>query len=381
MERIRIFHLVESGDTSGFFPQLARWHDRERFEMTLGTIYGIDPALREQMTEMGVATWDGGASGRGGLPGTARRLRRHLAAGADIIHTHLFEPSLVGLGVARTLGLPRVSTRHHSNYHARMDKRWHERLDRLATRWSDVVIAVSEHTATVMIEDERADPARIRTIPNGVDVGRITTSGADDLRALRESLAEGAESARLVLHPARFHPEKGHFELFEAVDRVNRGGEVRIRLLLAGDGPARGDYEDRIRRLGIADDVVFLGFRRDIHDLMTVADLVVLPSLAEAFGLALLEAIYLGAPVLASDVGGLPEIVHDLGYGSLVPPGDPAALAGAIERCLEEPPEDVDLAAVRRAIEERYSFATMMKRYEQVYEDVVASGTRGRLAR
>jgi glycosyltransferase involved in cell wall biosynthesis len=322
------------------------------------------------MEESGVRVWNGGGSGRRELPLVARRLRRYLPGTADVVHTHLFEPSLVGLGVARSLGLPTVSTRHHSNYHARMGKRWHVQLDRLATRWSDVVIAVSEHTAQVLIEDEGADPVRVRTIPNGVDAAAIATSGPETLQALRASLVGADESVRLVLHPARFHPEKGHFELFEAVARVNRESDVRIRLLLAGTGPARPDYEEYIRRIGIQGDVDFLGFRHDIHDLMTVADVVVFPSLAEAFGLALLEAIYLGAPVIASDVGGMPEIVRSLGHGTLVAPGDPAALASAIVKCLDAPPERVDRQAVARLVEERYSFRTMMGEYEGVYEEL-----------
>jgi len=370
--RTRIFHVVESGDTSGFFPQLARWHDRDRFEMTLGTIYAADPHLVRQMGEHGVPVWSGGATSRRGLPLVARRLRDRLTGRTDVVHTHLFEPSLLGLGVARTLGLSTVSTRHHSNYHARMDKNLHVRLDRLATRWSDIVIAVSRHTADVMVEDEGADPARIRTIPNGVDVARITTSGDDELRALRASLTGGDDSVRLLLQPARFHPEKGHFELFEAIRLLGEGDGPKVRLLLAGDGPARPDYEARIRELGIEDRVEMLGFRRDIHDLMTVADIVVLPSLAEAFGLALLEAIYLGAPVIASDVGGMPEIVGDLGHGRLAPPGDSRAWAAAIGETLAVPPIHADREAIARIVDERYSFATMMRRYEEVYDELAA---------
>jgi len=367
MSRIRVFHVIEAGDTSGFFPQLARWHDRERFEITFATIYEVDPALREQLESMGVAVWNGGASSRAGLPLLAARLRSELSGAADIVHAHLFEPSLVGLGVARTLRLPTVSTRHHSNYHARMGKRWHVRLDRLATRWSDVVIAVSAHTAEVLIEDEGADPRRVRTIPNGVDVARIVVSDQARLGDLRSALDGGDDSVRLVLHPARFHPEKGHFELFEAIRRVNGGGGARVRLLLAGDGPARSSYEQHVRRIGIEGDVEFLGFRRDIHDLMAVADLVVLPSLAEAFGLALLEAIHVGAAVVATEVGGIPEIVRDLGRGTLVPPGDPAALAAAITGACAAPPEPVDREALALKVAERYSFETMMRRYEEVY--------------
>ena len=117
MSRIRVFHFVEAGDTSGFFPQLARWHDSDRFEMTLGTLYEADPGLREQLQESGVPVWSGGAKGKRDFPVVARRLRQHLAGNVDIVHTHLFEPALIGLGVGRSLGLHTVSTRHHSNYH------------------------------------------------------------------------------------------------------------------------------------------------------------------------------------------------------------------------------------------------------------------------
>ena len=361
-----VFHFVERGDTSGFFPQLARWHDADQFEMVLGSLFEMDPHLRDEVEGMGVATWSAGARNRADYPRAALRLRRRLAEGVDIFHAHLFEPSLVGLTAARTRRLRTVSTRHHSNYHQRLRKPLHVRLDRLITRLSDEVIAVSEHTARVLIDDEGADPAHVHVVPNGIDVDRIVVSDEPTLSHLRADLAGGDDLVRLVLHPARFHPEKGHFELFEAMAEVQREAEFGVRLLLAGEGAFRHEYEARVADLGLRDVVTFLGFRNDIHDLMAVADLVVLPSLAEAFGLALLEAAWVGTPTVATDVGGLPEIVRSLGVGRLVEPQRPRRLADAILSELVDP-YAADADVVRARIRDEYSFERLMRGYEEVY--------------
>src|SRR4030095_10611604 len=110
-----------------------------------------------------------------------------------------------------------------------------------------------------------------------------------------------------------------------------------VRLLVAGTGPFDGDYRKQVQAAGCEDIVSFLGFRKDSADLMAAADLVILPSVAEAFGLAITEALYIGTPVVATRVGGIPEIVDDGVDGVLVPPGDSVALADAIADLLNDP--------------------------------------------
>jgi len=366
---MRILHFAQDSDTSGFFPQLARWHDRSRFEMYFATLNPIAPWLREYMESQGVTCFSCDSRRRVeypiGLVKLARFLRRNQI---DILHTHLFEPSVIGLvagALARTR--TRVLTRHYSDYHTRINKRWHVRLDQLCTRLSHRVIAVSKHTADHLIEVEGAPREKVHAVLNGIDFDRAKLSGTDARERVRREF--GAENAHLLVVIARLHPEKGHSYLFQALPEIRRRAHKPVRLIVAGAGPFDAAYREEVRALGCDDIVSFAGFRKDSADLMAAADLVVLPSVAEAFGLVLTEALYLGTPVVATRVGGIPEIVDDGADGLLVPPGNSAALADAIVELLNDSSRRAALAgAGREKVLATFRFDEMVRSYEAIYE-------------
>ncbi len=264
----------------------------------------------------------------------------------------------------------RVMTRHYSNYHTRIDKHFHVKLDQLCTRLSHRVIAVSRHTAEHMIHDEGASADKIRTIHNGIDFGRVRLSGDDAVSRVRREF--NAEDAFLLVVVGRLHPEKGYEYLFEAMADIVRRVGRNVLLLIAGKGTFEEEFRARVRSLGIDGNVRFLGFRADIPDLMAASDLVVLPSVAEAFGLVLTEALYLGTPVVATRVGGIPEIVDDGTDGVSVPAGDSRSLADAIVTLLEDEGKRRGMAGKGRTkVIERFQFETMVRAYEGVYEELI----------
>ena len=363
-------HFAEDDDTSGFFPQLARWHDRSRYRMIFGTLKPMAPWLREYMASQGVECFSCEClTRRAALPGVRRMIRFLRQYHVDILHTHLFDPSVIGLSAGWLAGTKlRVMTRHHSNYHTRINKRWHVRLDQLCTALSHRVIAVSEHTAQVMRQEEGAPPAKLRVIANGVDFDRVRVSTADAGAAIRREYAPRGEF--LLLHVGRLHPEKGYEYLFPALKHVCETAGRAVRLLVAGAGPFEQAYRDLVRQLELDDIVTFLGFRRDVVDFMAAADVLVLASVAEAFGLALTEALYLGKPVVATRAGGIPEIVDDGTDGLLVPPADPEALARAIVRLIQDDRLRQQTGfAGRDKVVARFAFEAMIRHYEQVYEE------------
>ena len=261
----------------------------------------------------------------------------------------------------------RVVTRHYSNYHTRIGKKWHVRADRLCNRMSHAIVAVSKHTLEHLVNEEGTAPEKVHVILNGIDFSRARSSGVDVVAKLRKELA--VENGYMLLMPARLHPEKGHTYLFQALPGIRKRVARDVVVLVAGAGPFEEAYRQQVRALGCDDIVRFLGFRRDVWDLMAAADLVVLPSVAEAFGLVLAEALYLGTPVVASRVGGIPEIVDDGIDGVLVPPADSGALADAIVRLLNDGQERQRLAgAGREKVRGRFSFEQMARGYEQLYE-------------
>lgn len=364
-----MLHFAESDDTSGFFPQLGTFHNRERYRLLFGTLKPIAPWLREFLERQGVACISCGARTRAEYPLSLVRLTRYLQqAQVDVLHTHLFEPSVVGLVAGVLARTPvRVVTRHYSNYHTRIGKKWHVRADRLCNRMSHAIVAVSKHTLEHLVNEEGTAPEKVHVILNGIDFSRARSSGVDVVAKLRKELA--VENGYMLLMPARLHPEKGHTYLFQALPGIRKRVARDVVVLVAGAGPFEEAYRQQVRALGCDDIVRFLGFRRDVWDLMAAADLVVLPSVAEAFGLVLAEALYLGTPVVASRVGGIPEIVDDGIDGVLVPPADSGALADAIVRLLNDGQERQRLAgAGREKVRGRFSFEQMARGYEQLYE-------------
>ncbi len=369
-----VLHFAQDDDTSGYFPQLARWHDRSRFRMTFATLGPMAPWLKEYMEAQGVACHSCACRRRAGYPLAALRLVRFLRQQrVDILHTHLFDPSVVGLVAGTLARVPvRVVTRHYSDYHTRIHKHWHVRLDRLCTRLSHAVIAVSQHTAEHLIDQEGALPAKVHAVLNGIDFERVKLSGPDVWRRVRREFA--AENAYLLLIVARLHSEKGYGYLFPAVARLKEQLDRPVRLLVAGRGPFEEAYRAQVRSLGCEEVVSFLGFRKDVPDLMAAADLVVLPSVAEAFGLVLTEALYLGTPVVATRVGGIPEIVTDGVDGVLVPPADSEALAEALAGLLRDPERRRRMAgAGRQHVIDRFRFEDMVRSYEALYDQLTST--------
>jgi glycosyltransferase involved in cell wall biosynthesis len=304
------------------------------------------------------------------LAGFLRRQR------VDILHTHLFDPSAVGLLAGLLARTPaRVVTRHYSDYHTRINRPIHVGVDRFCTRLAHRVIAVSQHTADHMMTAEKAPPGKVRVVHNGIDFERVRVSSAEAPARIRAEL--DIVDKKVVVMAARMHPEKGYEHLLDALPNVHRLVPDLV-VLIAGTGPFESRYRALSSLRGLERGVRFLGFRRDLPDVMAAADLVVLPSLAEAFGLVLAEALYLGVPVVASRVGGIPEVVDHEVDGLLVPPGDRDALAGALVRVLEDGALRRRLAgAGRERVAGRFAFDRMVREYEQIYDELDRTDEKG----
>jgi glycosyltransferase involved in cell wall biosynthesis len=378
----RILHFAQDSDTSGYFPQLARWHDRDRYQMFFGTLQPMAPWLRAYMEQQGVECFSCDCRSRIAYPWGMVRLARFLRRRRiDILHAHLFEPSVIGLQAGLLARVPlRMMTRHYSDYHTRIQKKWHLRLDQICTRLSHGVIAVSQHTAEHMIAVEGAPPEKVHTVLNGIDFDRVKLSSPDAPERLRRELAPKNEYVVLVV--GRLHPEKGYPFIFEAIAKIKGRLDRPVRLLVAGTGPFEGAFRSQVDALGCSDVVQFLGFRKDVADLMAAADLMVLPSVAEAFGLVLTEALYLGTPVVATRVGGIPEIVTDGVDGVLVPPANSQALANALTDLLGDPERRRRMAgSSRQRIEQRFQFQNMIHAYEAIYDILTHQLPKGRCAK
>lgn len=369
--RRRIVQFAEDSDTSGYFPALAKYRDGDRYQMTFATLKPMAPWLEAFMRDQDVATFSCNARSRLGYPAVILRLARRLREEqSEIFHAHLFDPSVVGLTAAALAGVPsRILTRHYSNYHTRINRPLHVKLDQWCTALSHRVIAVSNETAEHLIRVEGAPASKVTAIHNGIDFERVKTSGPGARQRIRAELGLGDLFTFLIA--GRLHPEKGYEHLFEAIRLLKDRTSRPFVLLIAGRGPFLERYQHLVSALGIGDRVRFLGFRDDLPDLMTGSDLFVLPSVAESFGLVLAEALYLGLPVVASRVGGIPEIVDDGVDGRLVTPGDAGGLAVAMGAFLSGPINLPGLGPVAvEKVRKRFDFEQMLRKYEAIYERV-----------
>jgi len=286
---------------------------------------------------------------------------------ADVIHNHMFRAETIGTRAAMALagiGHRRpyvVSTIHSSRIRSEEDRRHLRDL----TPHMDQLIAVSRAIEHKLVDEERTQTP-VRLIYNGVDLSRYDRQEPCCTLPDEYGLEPGAELVGVV---ARLEPEKGHPTLIEAWPMVLRA-RPSAYLLIVGEGSRREALEDQARDLGITDRVVFTGRRDDIPAVTAALDVAVLPSYREAQGLTVLEAMALSRPVVASNVGGIPEMITDGATGLLVPPRDAPALAAAITRLLSDHPlADMIARAGHDLVHERFCIELMVSKIQTIYDE------------
>lgn len=336
-------------------------------EVALCTLMrATDGPLAEEFAATGLRRFDLGARRLADPPALARLVRLLRRGRIDLIHGHDQYGSLLG-GLAGALArVPVVMSRH-----VLMDDapHWRGRVRaRLAVqaleRGADAVIAVSASVRDAMVRDG-VGAHRITVVHNGID-GR-PFEAAHDRAALRASLGI-PEDAPVVLMPAILRPGKGHEVLVDAAARL-APRHPDLVVAMAGEGPLRAGLEAAAAQVP---SVRLLGHRSDIPALLDACDLAVLPSFAEGLPTVLIEAAFAGRPVVASDVGGAGEIVDEGASGLLVPAGDPAALAAAIDRILADPDAARAMGDRARTLAaERFSLARQAEETRRVYGTVL----------
>ena len=353
--RLRVIHVAPGLDMGGLerlLVEFARHADRRRFALRFVSLGGRG-VLADDIEACGwpVATMEQPDGLHPSLvPRLARRFRNWQA---DVIHTHDDRAHLYGTFAGRLAGVPRlIHTRHGRNSHL---SRRQQMLVNAASRLIDHFVCVSEDIARLTVRHGvRAD--RVRSICNGIDVQRF---------AYRGPRADGP--AVLV---ARLSPEKDIETLLRAVALVVRQ-DAAFHLDIVGDGPCMSALRRASSALGLDERVRFLGAVRDVPAVLAQAGLFVLSSLTEGISLTLLEAMASGLPVVATRVGGNPEVVADGESGLLVPPQNPSALAEALLRLRRDPNACVRFgAAPRRRVEAKFDIRRMIEEYEKLYQNV-----------
>jgi glycosyltransferase involved in cell wall biosynthesis len=298
-------------------------------------------------------------------------LAAHLAeVRADVVHAHMYRAETVATRAVIALGeagqrKPYVVATIHSSRIRSLEDQQHLRE---LTPHMDRLIAVSRAIEHKLCDEQRTT-VPVSLIYNGVDLERYDSQEA--CCTLPEEYGMEAGSA-IVGVVARLEPEKGHPTLLEAWPLVLRACPDTY-LLIVGEGSRRDALEAHARELRIAHRVVFTGRRDDVPAVTAALDVAVLPSYREAQGMVILEAMALSRPVVASNVGGIPEMIEDGVTGLLVPPHDPAALAGAIIRLLANHPlADTLGRAGHDLVHDRFCIQLMVGAIESIYDEGAA---------
>jgi glycosyltransferase involved in cell wall biosynthesis len=294
-------------------------------------------------------------------PGYVARLVRILKRrGADVVHSHEFLTSVYGGAAAAIAGKPHVITMHGGRYYA--GKRHRRAALRWSARRSRAVVGVSAATANELAAHLRLPPDRVRVVHNGIRprVG----DGASVRRELGVSDGE-----MLVVAIGNLKPVKAHTVLLEALVRVStREGMPPWRLAIAGTGSEAQRLEALAAEHGVTDRVHLLGYRADVGDILAAGDVWAMTSLSEGLPLALIEAMFAGKPIVASNVGGIPEVIEHDRNGLLVPSKDSDALADAFARLFTDAALRTRLAAAaQRDAQDGFGIDRMVDAYEGLY--------------
>jgi glycosyltransferase involved in cell wall biosynthesis/protein-tyrosine-phosphatase len=332
---LRICHIVSADSWAGAEVQVATTaaYLIERPSVSLTAVLLNEGSLAHELRRLGVPMTVVDER-RTSAVGILRFLTRFLKANdIELVHTHRYKESVLGTIAAKLAGVPYVVRTVHGLREPMtgwngLKFRVYEALDKATLLcFADLVIAVSKRMADTL-RDSGYRPTTVTHVHNGVHLRKVCA--ARNAEHVRREL--GLEQRTLVIGTAgRLSPVKAHLGLLRAATLILQK-EPSARFLIAGGGPLRDDLLAAAARLHIDDKCLFVGPRADVYDLMSAMDIFVLPSLDEGIPMAILEAMALGKPVVATAVGGIPEVVHHRVTGLLVAPGDEQALADA---CLE----------------------------------------------
>ncbi|MBI4489164.1 MAG: glycosyltransferase [Deltaproteobacteria bacterium] len=389
-ETIRILHLIESLGPGGaerlLYTNLSRL-DRRRFDGIVCHLYNAGLHWAKPIQKVGYPVISLGMSDlheiRRGFFGLLQVLCDHQI---DLVHTHLYGANLYGRLAGSLKGIRVLSSLHNPDFgpEALMDNADLSRpkaygawlLDRFSCRLRGLrFLAVSEFMKRFAVHSMGIPPERIEVIYNPVDLSQFKSLPKESVAYLRKEIGLAREDP-ILLCIGRLSHQKGQWYLIQALPAIcRRFPEVKLLLVGAGLPKVEERLRDLARSQGVEGNVRFLGVRNDIVELLALCDIFVFPSLYEGLGIALVEAMAMERPCIASRTGPIPEVVENGGSGVLVEPKDPQQIAGAVVGLLD----DSSLRAKmgwrgRRIVEERFNVDRTIHQLEALYERLGGDG-------
>jgi glycosyltransferase involved in cell wall biosynthesis len=297
-----------------------------------------------------------------------------------IVHTHTAKAGFLGRIAARLAGVPIVVHTYHGHvlhgYYSHTKTQLLRRMEQALAHVTDAIVAVSDQVKRDLVAYGVATPGKVEVIPLGLDLAPYADSAA--LRGQFRRELELSDTTPLVGIVGRIFPIKNHRLFLEAAVRIV-ATEPRARFIVVGDGVLRKAMEQHAHALGIRYSVVFAGWRRDLPRIYADLDVLVVSSDNEGTPVSAIEAMAAGRPVVATRVGGLPDLISDRKTGVLVPPRDPTALAAAVLELLRDEPFARALGqTASAAVVERFATARLLRDIQALYANLLnRKGVRG----
>lgn len=284
-----------------------------------------------------------------------------------IVRTHRYRSNFYGRIAAFLAGVPTIIASVHDNY--RTDKRPERRIiNRMLSHITDKIVAVSEEVKKDIIRYDKIEPSKVVVLPNGIDVERFNPKGNfADIRK-EFSIKQGAIVVGFI---GRIVPAKGLQYLIDSIPYVNEEFK-NIKLLIIGEGSIVARLHEQAKEKKVYDSIIFTGRRRDIPDILSCIDVFVMPSIAEGLPNALLEAMAMGKPIVATEVGGIPEVMKNGVNGLLVPPRDPSALATAMKGLIGNDRLAAQMGdAARDLVLDKFSMRAIAQKWQTLYLSIL----------
>jgi glycosyltransferase involved in cell wall biosynthesis len=368
---IRVLHVIDKLSMDGVNPSsctrlLADWAaylDPRSVQLSVCTLRDPDPAgtyleqrqIRVHYVGHGALSWRN-------IPSITTLVREEAAT---IVHLHGYSAANFGRIVSRRLGVPNIV-----HEHAVLRVLPHQYVaDYVLASRTYAAVAVSDAVRRFMIRGRSIPPDKIRTIANGIDLATFQNVRADHIRRLRAELGL-LDDIRIVGTVTRLREEKGNEYLIRAVPRILEE-MPNVVILIVGEGPLRSHLQDLATGLGVGHAVRFLGFRSDVADLLGIFDVLAIPSLTEGFPLSLVEGMAAGKGIVATAVGGMPEVGVDGETVVFVPPRKPKELAEGVLKLLNDSNMCARIARNARESSTRFSIQRSAEELLKLYRDVV----------
>jgi glycosyltransferase involved in cell wall biosynthesis len=380
-EKKQIMYLINQlgyGGAQQLILNIIRNLDHSKYKPIVG-MWGGRKDIAEEFEEIGVEVVDFDGKGKADIFAFLRLYNYLKRNKIDFLNTHLSHANIVGRIAGKAAKIPCILTTYHNMYISNHPlSRW---LDVATSYMEDMGVAISKGVekswykdSAILSSDALKSGRSSFTIYNGVDIDKINKSISNISPDTKRKEIDVDGDRFTFTCAARLHPVKGHKFLIEAVSHLKKD-YPSLCVLLLGDGSLRDSLKSMVKSKDLEKQVRFMGYRKDVYEIMAVSDAFVLPSINEGFGIAIAEAMALSLPVVASDLPSIAEVVEGGETGSLVPPSDSQALAKSMKKYLQN--YDLTQAHGKKGfdrVSKKFSMQRATEKYEMLYQYLIKNG-------